>query len=424
MYNKKSGSVKAAFFIERYPMRQHSLPRAGSFGLAVSLALAAVLGPAGVDMYLASMPAMARELHTSYANVQLSLTVFLLAMGLGQLLCGPLTDMLGRRLPLLAGIALYIAAALWAAQADQLHELLLARLLQGLGAALTLVVVMSMVRDVADGVQAAQLFALLMTIVGLAPVLAPAAGGMLDAHYGWRAVMLTLAGLGALSLLNSALFLPETLPASKRVPPQGALRTYARIALDRAFLLPALALAASFFFLFAYIGGASLVYQHDFGLPADTFGLVFGATGVAMLLGAMASARLVGCYGVPRLSLAGACAMPAGAALALAGQALDLGLPGVLPGLFLALGGLGVAEATLMAIAMGSQRRALGATAALLGAIQLTISGMATPVAAGLSQLGPLPWLLFLTAAGLLVSWLTLVSARYCSRQTASLSLH
>ncbi|WP_426076639.1 Bcr/CflA family efflux MFS transporter [Janthinobacterium sp. PSPC3-1] len=405
-------------------MQQHTLPRTGSFGLAASLALVAVLGPAGIDMYLASMPAMARELHTSYANVQLSLTVFLLAMGMGQLLCGPLTDMLGRRRPLLAGIALYIAAALWAAQAGQLHILLLARLLQGLGAALTLVVVMSMVRDVADGVRAAQLFALLMTIVGLAPVLAPAVGGMLDAHYGWRAVMLALAGLGALTLLNSALFLPETLPAAKRVPPTGALRTYARIALDRAFLLPALALAASFFFLFAYIGGASLVYQHDFGLPADTFGLVFGATGVAVLLGAMASGRLVGRYGVLRLSVAGACAMLGGAVLALAAAALGLGLPGVLPGLFLALGGLGVAEATLMAIAMGSQQRALGSTAALLGAIQMTISSLATPVAASLAQLGPLPWLLFLTAAGLLVSWLTLVSARSCPLQTASLPLH
>lgn len=405
-------------------MQQHALPRTGSFGLAASLALVAVLGPAGIDMYLASMPAMAHELHTSYANVQLSLTVFLLAMGMGQLLCGPLTDMLGRRRPLLAGIALYIAAALWAAQAGQLHILLLARLLQGLGAALTLVVVMSMVRDVADGVRAAQLFALLMTIVGLAPVLAPAVGGMLDAHYGWRAVMLALAGLGALTLLNSALFLPETLPAAKRVPPKGALRTYARIALDRAFLLPALALAASFFFLFAYIGGASLVYQHDFGLPADTFGLVFGATGVAVLLGAMASGRLVGRYGVLRLSVAGACAMLGGAVLALAAAALELGLAGVLPGLFLALGGLGVAEATLMAIAMGSQQRALGSTAALLGAIQMTISSLATPVAASLAQLGPLPWLLFLTAAGLLVSCLTLVSARSCPLQTASLPLH
>ena len=387
------------------------LPAAG-LGLATSLALVAVLGPAGIDMYLASMPAMARELHTSYANVQLSLTVFLLALGGGQLLCGPLTDMLGRRRPLLAGIAVYIVAAAWASQADQLSALLLARTLQGLGAALTLVVVMSMVRDVADGVKAAQLFALLMTIVGLAPVLAPAVGGLLDAHYGWRAVMLALAALGVLALLNSALFLPETLPPARRVPPQGLHRTYARIAADRAFLLPALALAASFFFLFAYIGGASLVYQRDFGLSAGSFGLVFGATGIAVLLGAMASGRLVEKHGVARLSAAGSAAMLGGAVLSLAGAWAGLGIMGVASGMFVALFGLGIAEAALMAMAMGSQRRALGSTAALLGAIQMSISSLATPLAAGLSESGALPWLLFLTVAGVLVSWLTLATAR------------
>ncbi|PMQ16795.1 multidrug effflux MFS transporter [Janthinobacterium sp. AD80] len=393
-------------------MQQQTTLPAASLGLAASLALVAVLGPAGIDMYLASMPAMARELHTSYGNVQLSLTVFLLALGAGQLLCGPLTDMLGRRRPLLAGIAVYMLAAVWASQADQLSTLLLARLVQGLGAALTLVVVMSMVRDVADGVRAAQLFALLMTIVGLAPVLAPAVGGLLDAHYGWRAVMLALAVLGGVTLFNSALFLPETLPLANRVSPAGMHRTYARIARDRAFLLPALALSASFFFLFAYIGGASLVYQRDFGLSTGSFGLVFGATGVAVLLGAMASGRLVEKYGVARLSAAGSAAMLCGAMLALLGAWAGAGITAVVPGMFLALFGLGIAEAALMAMAMGSQRKALGSTAALLGAIQMSLSSLATPLAAGLSERGPLPWLLFLTVAGLLVSWLTLATAR------------
>lgn len=392
---------------------QHTLshPAAG-FRLAASLALVAILGPTGIDMYLASMPAMAQELHTSYANIQLSLTVFLLALGGGQLLCGPLTDMLGRRRPLLAGIAVYIVAALCAAQADSLAALLLARLLQGLGAALTLVVVMSMVRDVADGVRAAQLFALLMTIVGLAPVLAPAAGGLLDAHFGWRSVMLALAALGFAALCNSALLLPETLAPARRMAPKGALHTYRRIAGERAFLLPALSLSASFFFLFAYIGGASLVYQSNFGLPADRFGLVFGATGIAVLIGAMASGRLVGRHGVARLGVAGTLAMLGGAVLALLGAWAGLGVAGVAPGMFIALLGLGVAEAALMAMAMASQTRALGSTAALLGALQMMISATATPLAASLAERGPLPWLLFLTASGVLVSWLALVNAR------------
>lgn len=375
-------------------------------------------------MYLASMPAMAVELDTSYANVQLSLTVFLLALGCGQLLCGPLTDMLGRRWPLLAGIAVYIAGALAAAHAGDLSALLAARLVQGLGAAMTLVVVMSMVRDVADGVKAAQLFALLMTIVGLAPVLAPAVGGLLDARHGWRAVMLALAILGAVALIPTALRVPETLPAALRVQPRGIALVYRRIATDRAFLLPALALAASFFFLFAYIGGASLVYQHDFGLSADTFGLVFGATGVAVLLGAMASGRLVGAHGVGRPSFAGAAAMLAGALLSLFAAWCGWGLVGVAPGMFLALFGLGLAEAAMMAMAMGSQQRALGSTAALLGAIQMTIASLATPLAATLAEHGALAWLGFMAGAGLLVSWLALVNVRAAPVGQVSLGVH
>lgn len=394
------------------------LPR----GLAGSLALVAVLGPAGIDMYLASMPAMANELQASYANVQLSLTFFLLALGAGQLFWGPLTDMLGRRRPLLAGIIFYIIAAVWATQANSLTTLLFARVVQGLAAGLTLVVVMSMVRDVTEGVQAAKLFALLMTIVGLAPVLAPAIGGGLDSLYGWRAVMLALAALGAVALLNSVAFLRETLPLDRRTLPNDAMRSYLRIASDRAFLFPALALAASFFFLFAYISGASLVYQRDFSLQADSFGMVFGATGIAVLIGAMCCGTLVGRYGITRLSLIGTGAMMAGSMLSLAGALTGWGLVGVLSGMFLSLFGLGIAEATLMSMAMGSQQRALGSTAALLGAIQMTVASSATPLAAILAQFGPIPWLAFLACAGVLVLCLAFANARINSESTVQLA--
>ncbi|HCN44457.1 MAG TPA: Bcr/CflA family drug resistance efflux transporter, partial [Pseudomonas sp.] len=271
---------------------------------AVALALIGALGPSAVDMYLASLPGIAEEYGASYARVQLTLTVFLLAMGAGQLLFGPVVDTLGRRRPLLVGLAVFIASSLAAAQAGSLDALLMARFVQGLGSALTLVVIMSMVRDVAEGARAAQIFALLMTIEGLAPVLAPALGGFIGAHFGWRAIMLTLAGLGVLVLLNSAWVLKETLPEDKRMAwrPSDFLRTYARIARDGAFLHPALALSAVFFFLFAYIGGAAFVYQTHFGLSVEAFGALFGATGVAILLGAISAGRLVARKGLVRLA--------------------------------------------------------------------------------------------------------------------------
>ncbi|MDR2308615.1 MAG: multidrug effflux MFS transporter [Paucimonas sp.] len=382
------------------------MPSTSNLRFAASLALIGALGPSAIDMYLASLPEMARNFATGYAQVQLTLTVFLLAMGAGQLLFGPLVDALGRRRPLLVGLLMFSATSLLAAAAGSLEMLLVARLVQGLASALTLVVIMSMVRDVADGARAAQIFALLMTIEGLAPILAPALGGLVDALYGWRAIMLVLAGLGLLTLLNSALTLGETLPAARRtrLSPRTVWRTYGRILADGAFLRPALALSAVFFFLFAYIAGSAYVYQQHFGLGSAQFGMLFGGCGVAILLGAALSGKLVGRHGVARVAWWGALCMGAGALLMVAGGG-SLAL--LLAGVVLALFGLGICEATLMALAMSSQQRDVGSTAALLGALQLVLSSSATPLAGHLATVGPHAWAWLLAAAALLIVGLT-----------------
>ena len=399
------------------------MPSTCNLRFAASLALIGALGPSAVDMYLASLPEMARDFGTGYPQVQLTLTVFLLAMGAGQLLFGPLVDALGRRRPLLAGLLVFTLASFAAAAADSLQALLMARLVQGLASALTLVVIMSMVRDVADGTRAAQIFALLMTIEGLAPILAPAVGGLVDAAYGWRAIMLVLAGLGLLTLANSLLSLGETLPerARVRLAPGTVLRTYARIGVDGAFLRPALALSAVFFFLFAYIAGSAYVYQEHFGLSSAHFGLLFGTCGAAILLGAALSGRWVVAHGVARVAWRGALCMGAGAVLMVLAGISGAGLPLLLAGVVLALFGLGICEATLMALAMSSQQRDVGSTAALLGALQLVIASSATPLAGHLATLGPQAWAWLLAAAALLIVGLTraaqanTISASSCS---------
>ncbi|MEJ5128483.1 multidrug effflux MFS transporter [Comamonas sp. MYb21] len=401
------------------------LPASG-LRFAASLALIAVLGPSATDMYLASMPEIATELAVPYAQVQLTLTVFLLAMGLGQLLFGPIVDAFGRRRPLLAGLLAFALASFWASQASSIGILLTSRFVQGLAGAFTLVVVMSSVRDVAKGARAAQLFALLMTIEGLAPVLAPAVGGYVDVHYGWRGVMVVLGAMGLLVLLNTAMALPETLPRAARLPLRlrSVASTYLRIASDRQFLLPALALSSAFFVLFIYIAGASLVYQQRFGLSPDRFGLVFGATGVAVLMGAVTSGKLVQRAGVARLAVIGALLMVAGSGLALAAAAAQLGLPGIVLGMFLAMWGLGMAEATLMSMAMGSQHSALGSTAALLGAFQLSISSAATPLAGKVVVLGTVPWLAFMLLASAVLWLLTWRSAQQAPSTLHALAGH
>lgn len=384
------------------------------FRLALSLGLIGALGPSAVDMYLASLPEIADHYQASFTHVQLTLTFFLLAMGAGQLVFGPIVDAFGRRKPLMAGLLLFILCSLGAAMAPSLNALITLRFLQGLGSALTLVVIMSMVRDVSHGVAATKLFALLMTIEGVAPILAPALGGVIDAHFGWRAVMLALAGMGLVVWINSLLNLPETLPHNQReaLSLGNACRTYLSLLADRRFLRPALAVAAVFFFLFAYIGGATLVYQQHFGMTAQAFGLLFGATGVSVMLGALFASRLIGRLGLNRLSALGVRCMVAGALLTLVSLVIGLGMPGVAGGIALALFGLGITESTLMSLVMSSQEKSLGSTAALLGAIQLSVSSSASPLAAVVLQHGPVAWAGLLAVSTLLVCVLTTLSLR------------
>ncbi|MEX5270733.1 Bcr/CflA family efflux MFS transporter [Kocuria sabuli] len=407
-------------------MLKNATRRAQGTWFAVSLALVTVLGPAGTDMYLASLPDIAVEFSATAAQTHLSLTVYLMAMGAGQLVFGPLADAFGRKPLLLSGVGLFLVASVASAVSADISQLLAARLIQGLAAAAVLVVALSVVRDVAEGHRAAQLFALLMTIEGLAPVLAPTVGGFVDVHFGWRAVLLVLAGLSLLALVNSILCLPETLPVERRIPlrPATVVATYGRIAADRAFLVPALALSAVFFALFAYIAGAPFVYQGVYGLDAGSFGTVFGLTGVAVIVGAALSARLVSRHGAGRLAMTGSLLLTLGGAVALIAAAAGAGLAGVVAGMAISLIGVGLAEATLMALVMGSQDTALGATAALLGAFQLMISSVATPLAGAQAEAGPLPWLVFLLVSSLVSALLVALATRGPAAAVVELGAH
>ena len=390
-----------------------------NFKLTLSLAIVVALGPAAIDMYLASMPQMSHDLDVSYAATQWTLTVFLIAMGLGQLVFGPISDAYGRRLPLILGILTYIVSSFAASLAGSLEWLITARLFQGLGAATAIVVVMSMVRDVAEEQQAAQLYALLNSIVALGPIIAPAIGGLIGAHYGWQGIMLFLAGLGTLVLLNALVNIPETLAVQKREKMQlsRVFLVYAQILKQRFFLLQLLALSAVFFFLFAYIGGSSFIYQHNYGLSVEQFGLVFGFTSISLIIGASLSAYLVKKMPLSRLAYLGAAAMSIAGIVCFIAELFGFGLVGIVSGIACALLGLGILEATIMALAMNSQASNLGASAALLGAVPMVLASTATPIAGVLVEINSLYWVALLAVIGPIILLMVHASLKTQSSQ-------
>lgn len=211
--------------------------------LIVLLALLTALDAMAIDMYLPGMPQIAADLGVSAGRIQQTLSVFLVGLAIGQALYGPLLDRFGRRLPLLAGVAIFALGSVAAALAPSVEWLLAARFVQALGAAAGLVAPRAIVADLCDVTESSRIFSLLMQIMMIAPILAPIMGGYLLGWGSWRLVFWVLAGLGVAGWLWGLRSLPDSLPVAQRVPLQvdGILRAYGRQMRDPVFVLYTLA---------------------------------------------------------------------------------------------------------------------------------------------------------------------------------------
>src|SRR3954451_2134897 len=257
------------------------------------------LGPLSIDLYLPALPDLTNDLTASASSVQLTLTGMLLGLGLGQLIIGPLTDIYGRRRPLLAGIAVHVVTGLLCAIAPTVLALDVLRLLQGVGAAAASVVAMAVVRDLFTGRAAAAVISRLVMVMGLAPVLAPSLGSAVIEVGSWRTVFIVLAGLGVLLGALAAFGLKETLPPERRTAPglRPSLQGYGVLLRDPFLvgfmMIASLTMAA----VFAYVSGASFVLQDGFGLDERTFGLLFGVGAVSLIAFSQVNVALLRRFG-------------------------------------------------------------------------------------------------------------------------------
>ena len=351
--------------------------------LVLVLGFLIALGPLTIDMYLPSLPTITDDLHTTAAAVQLTLTGTLAGLALGQLLIGPVSDAIGRRTPLLFGVAVHILASVLCVIAPNLAVLGTLRVLQGLGAAAAAVVAMAIVRDLFVGLPAAKLFSRLMLVMGAAPILAPTLGGIVLNWTSWRGVFVVLALFGIAILTVTALALPETLPPERRRNGGvvGTLRDYGRLFSDRTYLglifVAGLAMAA----MFAYVAGSSFVFQEQYGMSEQQFGFVFGAGAVGLITATQFNVRLLRRWS-PAQILMTALAFGAVAGLILLLNAATGfgGLVGVLIPLWLVLASAGLAMPNAPALALSRHGEAAGTAAALLGAVQFGVGAIAAPL--------------------------------------------
>lgn len=261
--------------------------KANSHPLRLALLLAAfsALGPFTVDMYLASFPQMMKFFDTNASMVQTSLTACLLGLGLGQIVIGPLSDIHGRRKPLLFSMILYLLSSLCCAFAPNIEIFIALRFIQGFAASAGLVISRAIVRDVYSGVELTKFFALLTMISNAAPLLSPLAGSTVITFTSWAGVFIFLGLLGIYLTAMTTWRLKESLPVERRVPNNfmELLGNYRTLFRNRVFIGYALVTGILFAGVFAYVSGTPFIYQNIYGVSPQVFSMLFALNGIGYL---------------------------------------------------------------------------------------------------------------------------------------------
>lgn len=347
------------------------------------LGLMCALPAISTDMYLPSLPDVARDLHTSATAAQLTMTAMLIGGAVGQLVIGPLSDRFGRRKPVLIGVVLHVVTSLLCAIAPAIVPLIALRSVQGFFNASATVVAMAIIRDRFVGADASRLMSRLMLVIGVAPLFAPSLGGLIAGQWGWRSVFFALAVFGVVLWVVVWRRLPETLPPDRRR--QGGLRTaisgYRSLLGDRHFValavLPGLGMAV----LMSYVVASPFVLREGYGLSSGAFSLLFAVNGLGLVLGAQINASLVRRVAPIRIVRV---VLPI--SLGLTGVLLALALTGwggliaLLAVLWLILALVNFIPPNASALALTRHGEIAGTAAAVIGSMQAGVAGLVSPL--------------------------------------------
>jgi DHA1 family bicyclomycin/chloramphenicol resistance-like MFS transporter len=375
-----------------------------SLATVVVLGALSAFGPLSLDLYLPGLPELAVGLGASASAAQLTLTACLLGLATGQLLVGPWSDAVGRRRPLVIGVGFYVAASLACALAPSILALIGLRFVQGLAGAAGLAVSRAVVRDLRSGAAGARLFAGLLLVNGLAPILAPVLGGQLLHRTDWRGLFVVLAGVGALILAGTLAFVPESHPPALRRTGGLAetLRVFRVLLGQRRFLGCTLASGLAFAAMFAYIAGSPFVLQDIYSLTPAQFSAVFAGNAVGIIVAGQVSAPLIVRYG-PRRVLGGGLLAGATGGVGLLAVVLlgGIGLVGILPALFLVVSSIGVVFPSGTAIALEGHPSTAGSASGLLGLAQFAVGGISAPLVGVAGKDTALPLAIVIVTCGL-----------------------
>lgn len=340
------------------------------------------LGPFTIDLYLPAFPVLEEDFQTTATAIQLTLTGTMIGFAIGQLVVGPLSDKVGRRLPLIAVTALHVLASIAAAFAPDLLLLGLTRVLMGIGAAAGGVVAMAIVRDLFGGRRLVVMLSRLALVSGVAPVVAPLIGSALLEVMPWQGIFVVLACYGAVMLLSAVVFIPETLPKARRQE-RGSTTVWQRyrsVLSDRVFLGVLIIGGMTFSGLFSYLSASPFLFQQTHGLNAQEYGWLFAVNSVGVVVGVQTASRLAARFG-PQwvLAFSTGTLFVSGAAIIVTDQ-LGLGLWGTVIPLFVFMTACGFTFPCAQVLALDRHGAAAGTAASILGATNFGVAAIISPV--------------------------------------------
>ena len=349
-------------------------------GLTIFLGAMTAIAPLSTDMYLPALPEVRADFGVSTSLVQLTLTMTTLGMALGQIIAGPLSDLLGRRRPLLSGMLVFIGATLGCILAEDIYLFLFFRFCAGFAGASGIVIARAIARDVCEGAELTRFFAVLMMVNGFAPIIAPVIGGQILLFADWRAtfVLLTLIGV---FLAGATLICQETLPKEQRISNMtDSLKKFPSLLHDRYFLGHCLLQCFVFGAFFSYLAGSSFIFQNIYGVSPQEYSIIFAVIGAGLLLSGILPARLAG--RVPDITmLKYSVLVPLiGSALLLAGFYFAAPLTVIFVLLFLTVVPLSVMGAASFSLALSRQGKNAGSASALIGCFSMLLGACMMPM--------------------------------------------
>jgi DHA1 family bicyclomycin/chloramphenicol resistance-like MFS transporter len=373
------------------------------------LGLLSAFGPLSIDMYLPALPGIAEDLNVGLSSVQLSLASFFIGIAVGQIFYGPITDRFGRKKPLYVGLILYGIASFLCAVSSNVEGLIIYRFVQALGSCAGMVISRAMVRDLYRPHESAKVFSLLMLVMGVAPILAPLAGGLMMNSFGWRSIFWFLTLISCITFFCVFFFLKETAVPHPDHRLSRAFHNYLDVLKDRQFVGYAFSLSFIYAGMFTYITGSPFVFIEHYGLTTGEYSLLFGFNASGLILFSQINARMLRYHSPERLIRF---TLPftaiAGFLLFLVGQFNGSLWAMCLP-LFFFILTMGIIAPNAAACALAYQKKSAGSASAMLGTIQFSTSAICSSLVSQLHDgtIAPMTSVIFICAlSSLFFYWL------------------